>query len=67
MSVHDVTAIRDGKHWVVFIDGEPIIELLRYPMIEPVARDWIALTEDVPARDVALRVRVTGKQHFVED
>jgi hypothetical protein len=63
---HDVQAIRDGRTWQVFIDGFLVTEVPRWSQVAFVAREWIAATGDVPSSEVEMRVRVVGRNQYID-
>ncbi|MFL0359606.1 hypothetical protein [Curtobacterium flaccumfaciens] len=46
MSRHTVRAERDGKYWVIWIDGVIRTQAKREREIELMARDWLSLMND---------------------
>jgi hypothetical protein len=66
MATHEVQAVRDQGVWQVFIDGFLVTEVTRWPSVAFVAREWIGLTEEVPPRTVDLRVRVVGRNQYID-
>jgi len=46
MSRHTVRAERDGKNWVIWIDGVIRTQAKREREIELMARDWLSLMND---------------------
>jgi hypothetical protein len=46
MSRHTVRAERDGKYWVIWIDGVIRTQAKREREIELMARDWLSLMHD---------------------
>jgi hypothetical protein len=46
----------------VFIEGTPITEVLRWSSVGPVAREFLAMD-----RDDDLRIRVVGRNQYVDD
>ena len=58
MTHHTVRAERGTKYWVVWIDGEPRTQARREREIEPMARDWLALTHDRDADTFHLDIEV---------
>jgi hypothetical protein len=55
---HDVSAVRDGRFWLVSVDGALATQALRFKDIETMARDWIATTGDLRPEDVEMEVSV---------
>jgi hypothetical protein len=66
MATHEVQAVRDQGVWQVFIDGFLVTEVHRWPSVAFVAREWVALTEEIPSREVDLRVRVVGRNQYID-
>lgn len=65
MATHEVQAVRERGAWQVFIDGFLVTEVPRWQSVGFVAREWIALTEDIPAREVDLSIRVVGRNQYI--
>jgi hypothetical protein len=65
MATHEVQAVRERGAWQVFIDGFLVTEVTLWPSVGFVAREWIGLTEEVPAREVDLTIRVVGRNQYV--
>lgn len=62
MSRHTVRAERDERWWVVVIDGEARTQARRARDIEPMARDWLALTNNRDPESFDLDVQVVMPQ-----
>jgi len=62
MATYEVQAVRERGVWQVFIEGTPIIEVLRWSSVGPVAREFLAMD-----RDDDLRIRVVGRNQYVDD
>lgn len=58
MSRHVIRAERDGKWWVISIDGVVRTQARRERDIEPTARDWLALMHDRDAGSFELDVEL---------
>jgi hypothetical protein len=65
MSTHEVQAVRERGAWQVFIDGFLVTEVVRWPSVGFVAREFIALTEEIPAGEVDLSIRVVGRNQYI--
>ncbi|OII12102.1 hypothetical protein [Curtobacterium sp. MCBA15_008] len=65
MATHEVQAVRESGAWQVFIDGFLVTEVTRWPSVGFVAREWIALTEEISVRDVDLSIRVVGRNQYI--
>ncbi|TCK63589.1 hypothetical protein [Curtobacterium sp. PhB136] len=66
MATHEVQAVRDEGMWQVFIDGFLVTQVARWPAVGFVAREWVALTEEVPSREVDIHIRVVGRNQFLD-
>ncbi|ROP64675.1 hypothetical protein [Curtobacterium sp. ZW137] len=66
MATHEVQAVRDEGMWQVFIDGFLVTQVTRWPAVGFVAREWVALTEEVPSREVDIHIRVVGRNQFLD-
>jgi hypothetical protein len=66
MATHEVQAVRDEGRWQVFIDGFLVTEVLRWPSVGFVAREWLAVTDEVPSSSVDLRIRVVGRNQYID-
>ncbi len=62
MITRDITAEREGRFWLVRIDGtDGLTQARHYREIELMAREFICLTAEVPLDEVAIgRIRVKG-------
>jgi len=50
-----VTIEREGKYWLVFIDGTTgLTQARRYEEVTAMAREYVALVENVPVQDVVI-------------
>ena len=59
MSSYEVRARRDGKWWMVEIPAlNGLTQARRFTEVEHMARDFIALTLDVPIESVAVEISV---------
>ncbi|ROS74975.1 hypothetical protein EDF24_2414 [Curtobacterium sp. PhB130] len=66
MATHEVQAVRDEGMWQVFIDGFLVTQVTRWPAVGFVAREWVALTEEVPSREVDIHIRVVGRNQYLD-
>ena len=57
-TTHTVRAQRDGRYWLVWIDGALRTQARRQREIEPMARDWLANMHDRPAADFTVRIEI---------
>jgi hypothetical protein len=57
-TAHTVRAQRDGRYWLVWIDGALRTQARRQLEIEPMARDWLANMHDRPAVDFTVRIEI---------
>ncbi|PZF65847.1 hypothetical protein DEJ33_08900 [Curtobacterium sp. MCPF17_047] len=55
-TTHNVRAQRDGRYWLVWIDGELRTQARRQREVEPMARDWLANMHDRPAEAFLVQV-----------
>ena len=62
MITRDITIERDGRFWLVHIDGTPgLTQARNYKEVETMAREYISLVEDVRVGEVAIgRITVKG-------
>ncbi|MBT2501435.1 hypothetical protein [Curtobacterium sp. ISL-83] len=58
MSRHTVRAERDGRYWVILIDGEVRTQARREREIEMMARDWLSLMLDRDADSFELDIEI---------
>jgi hypothetical protein len=65
-TVHEVQAVRERGAWQIFIDGFLVTEVVRWPAVGFVAREWIAATEDVPSSEVRLTLDVVGRNQYID-
>ena len=65
MATYEVKAVRERGAWQVFIDGLLVTEVTRWPSVGFVAREWIALTEEISVRNVDLSIRVVGRNQYI--
>jgi len=50
-----VTIEREGKYWLVYIDGTTgLTQARRYEEVTAMAREYVALVENVPLHDVTI-------------
>lgn len=66
MATHEVQAVRERGVWQVFIDGFLVTEVLRWPAVGFVAREFVSVTEEIPSSEVDLRIRVVGRNQYVD-
>ena len=66
MATHEVQAVREQGMWQVFIDGFLVTEVARWSSVAFVAREWVAMTEELPSSEVHVHVRVVGKNHYID-
>lgn len=68
MSRHAIRAERDGKYWVIWIDGVLRTQAKREREIELMARDWLSLMNDRDAESFELDIEVVipraAQQHL---
>jgi hypothetical protein len=50
----------------VFIDGFLVTEVSRWSSVGFAARQWVSRTDEVPASEVDLHVRVLGRNHYID-
>jgi hypothetical protein len=66
MTTHEVQAVREQGVWQVFIDGFLVTEVSRWSSVGFAARDWVSRTNEVPASEVDLHVRVLGRNQYID-
>ena len=51
----NVTIERDGRYWLVYVDGtKGLTQARNYGEVALMAREYVALTEDVPVDEVQI-------------
>jgi hypothetical protein len=65
-TVHRVQAVRERGAWQIFIDGFLVTEVVRWPAVGFVAREWLAATEDIPSSEVRLTLDVVGRNQYID-
>lgn len=62
MATYEVQAVRERGAWQVFIDGLLVTEVIRWPSVGFVAREFLAMD-----RDDELKIRVVGRNQYIDD
>jgi hypothetical protein len=63
---HRVQAVRENGAWQVFIDGFLVTEVVRWPAVGFVAREWIAATEEIASSEVRMTIDVVGRNQYID-
>jgi len=68
MSDYDVTLKREGKFWLIYVDGvRGLTQARRYSEVELMAREYISLTCDEDFDEVSIRrIRIDGVTQDVD-
>jgi len=61
MATYQVQAVRERGAWQVFIEGTLVTEVVRWPSVAFVAREFLAMD-----RDDDLRIQVVGRNQYVD-